>query len=98
VIPVIGPVTSLALTVHPLDVPDTSWVSISLVAGDRDTLFTVRHRQWEFFPKRVLVIDGERSPLMPGRYALVLESWMGGQKAPAWPMARYLFELRPRRP
>ena len=98
VIPVVGPVRSLALTVRPLDVPDTSWVSISLVAGDGDTLFSVRHRQWEFFPKRVLMIDGEDSPLRPGKYALVLASLIGGDGSQSHQMSRYLFELRRHQP
>ena len=95
VIPVIGPVPRLALAVRPLDLPDTSWVQVSLVRGDRDTMLTVLHRQWEFLPKRMLVIDGGDVPLEPGRYALVLtgprnDMQAGGQ------MSRYLFELRPR--
>lgn len=96
VIPVMGPVASLALAVRPLDVPDTSWVQVSLVRGDGDTLLTVLHRQWEFFPKRMLVIDGGDAPLEPGRYALVLASLMAGEASPTRQMSRYLFELRPR--
>ena len=97
VIPVIGPVPSLALAVRPLNVPDTAWVSVSLVSGNGDTLFTVHHRQWEFFPRRMLVIDGGDSPLQPGRYALILASLMTGQGALPR-MSHYLFELRPRNP
>jgi len=96
VIPVIGPVPSLALAVRPLDVPDTSWVQVSLVRGDGDTLLTVRHRQWEFFPRRMLVIDGGDAPLEPGRYALVLTSRMADEESPTLRISRYLFELRPR--
>jgi hypothetical protein len=96
VIPVMGPVPSLALAVRPLDLPDTSWVQVSLVRGDRDTMLTVLHRQWEFFPKRMLVIDGGGAPLEPGRYALVLASLVPSDEAARQQMSRYLFELRPR--
>jgi hypothetical protein len=94
VIPVMGPVPRLALAVQPLNLPDSSWVQVSLVRGDRDTMLTVLHRQWEFMPKRMLVIDGGDSPLEPGRYALVL-SPKGGAEALAPQPSRYLFELRP---
>lgn len=97
VIPVMGPVHSLTLSVHPLDIPDTSLVMVSLLDAEGDTLFTMRHRQWEFFPKRVLMIEGGDAPLMPGQYALVLASLITkrGDLIPL--MNRYRFELRPRR-
>jgi hypothetical protein len=95
VIPVMGLVPSLALAVRPLHVPDTSWVQVSLVRGERDTLFTVLHRQWEFFPRRMLVIDGGDAPLEPGRYALVLAGLVPTETR-AKAESRYLFELRPR--
>jgi hypothetical protein len=95
VIPVIGPVPRLVLAVRPLDLPDTSWVQVSLVRGDRDTMLTVLHRQWEFLPKRMLVIDGGDAPLEPGRYALVLTGLRSEVQA-GGPSSRYLFELRPR--
>ena len=95
VIPVMGPVPSLALAVRPLDLPDTSWVQVSLVRGDRDTMLTVLHRQWEFLPKRMLVIEGGDAPLEPGRYALVLTSPKSGAETRSAQTSRYLFELRP---
>ena len=96
VIPVVGPVGSLALSVRPLDVPDTAMVMVVLLAADGDTLFKVRHRQWEFFPKQVLVIDGGRSPLPPGPYVLELASLVSQPDGPVRQMYRYPFELRPR--
>jgi hypothetical protein len=95
VIPVMGPVPSLALAVRPLHVPDTSWVQVSLVRGESDTVFTVLHRQWEFFPRRMLVIDGGDQPLEPGQYALVLAGLVPAESSTP-PVSRYLFELRPR--
>lgn len=96
VIPVAGPVHSLALNVRPLDVPDTSLVFVSLVTAAGDTLLSVRHRQWEFFPRRVLVIEGTDQPLEPGQYALVLASMITGQSSVIPTISRYRFELRPR--
>jgi hypothetical protein len=96
VIPVVGAVRSLALAVHPLSIPDTSLVMISLVNAEGDTLFAVRHRQWEFFPKRVLMIDGADEPLPPGEYALVMASLISQRGIPTPLMSRYRFELRPR--
>ena len=96
VIPVVGPVGSLALSVRPLDVPDTAMVMVVLLAADGDTLFKVRHRQWEFFPKQVLVIDGGRSPLPPGPYVLELASLIAQPEGPVRQLYRYPFELRPR--
>jgi hypothetical protein len=98
VIPVVGPVSSLALSIRPLSIPDTSLVMISLLNSQGDTLFAVRHRQWEFFPKRVLMIDGAREPLRPGQYALVLASLIGQEGRITPLMSRYRFELRPRIP
>jgi hypothetical protein len=95
VIPVMGPVNSLALQVRPLNIPDTSLVMVSLLNADGDTLFAVRHRQWEFFPKRVLMIEGDES-LAPGQYALVLASLITDRGARIPLMSRYRFELRPR--
>jgi hypothetical protein len=96
VIPVVGPVGSLALSVRPLDVPDTAMVMVVLLAANGDTLFKVRHRQWEFFPKQVLVIDGGRSPLPPGPYVLELASLIAQPQGPVRQLYRYPFELRPR--
>jgi hypothetical protein len=96
VIPVIGPVGSLALSVRPLDVPDTSMVLVSLLGAEGDTLFAVRHRQWQFFPKQVLVIDGGRAPLSPGPYVLELASVISGDEGAVRQRYRYPFELRPR--
>lgn len=96
VIPVVGPVGSLALSVRPLDVPDTAMVMVVLLAADGDTLFKVRHRQWEFFPKQVLVIDGGRSPLPPGPYVLELASLIAQPGGQVRQLYRYPFELRPR--
>ena len=96
VIPVVGPVGSLALSVRPLDVPDTAMVMVVLLAANGDTLFKVRHRQWEFFPKQVLVIDGGRSPLPPGPYVLELASLIAQPEGTVRQLYRYPFELRPR--
>jgi len=96
VIPVVGPVGSLALSVRPLDVPDTSMVLISLLGAKGDTLFSVRHRQWQFFPRQVLVIDGGRSPLSPGAYELELASVIASNRGAVSQRYRYPFELRPR--
>lgn len=97
VIPVVGAVRSLALAVKPLSIPDTSLVRISLVDSMGDTLFTANHRQWEFFPRRVLMIDGGTDePLQPGEYALVMASLITQRGMPTPLMSRYRFELRPR--
>ena len=96
VIPVMGPVGSLALSVRPLDVPDTSMVLVSLLGAEGDTLFAVRHRQWQFFPRQVLVIDGGRAPLTPGAYVLELASVIASEQGAVPQRYRYPFELRPR--
>jgi hypothetical protein len=43
VIPVAGPVSSLALAVRPLNVPDTSLVTVALLDARGNTLFSVAH-------------------------------------------------------
>jgi hypothetical protein len=94
VISVVGPLTSLALGFKPLNVPDTSLVTVSLLDAGGDTLYAVSYRQWEFRPKRFLVIDRARAPLTPGEYALVLGSQFAKAGAEIEKTARYRFELR----
>jgi hypothetical protein len=50
--------------------------------------------QWEFRPKRFLVIDRGGEPLTPGQYALVLGSQIAKAGAEIEKTARYRFELR----
>ena len=52
------------------------------------------YRQWEFRPKRFLVIDRGETPLTPGQYALVLGSQFAKAGAEIERTARYRFELR----
>jgi hypothetical protein len=94
VIPVVGPLSSLALGFKPLNVPDTSLVTVSLMDAGGDTLYAVSYRQWEFRPKRFLVIDRARAPLTPGEYALVLGSQIAKAGAEIEKTARYRFELK----
>lgn len=96
VIPIVGPVRNLALGFKPLNVPDTSMVTVSLLGAAGDTLFAVRYRQWEFEPRRMLLIDRHDAPLAPGQYALVLASLIDAGGAPSVRSSRYRFELRPR--
>ena len=42
-------------------------MTVTLVGASGDTLLSGRHRQWEFFPKRVLMIESGRTALEPGR-------------------------------
>ena len=95
VIPVVGPLSSLALGFKPLNVPDSSLVTVSLLDAGGDTLYAVSYRQWEFRPKRFLVIDRAQAPLTPGEYALVLGSQVAKAGAEIEKTARYRFELRP---
>jgi hypothetical protein len=94
VIPVVGPLSTLALGFKPLNVPDTSLVTVSLLDASGDTLYAVSYRQWEFRPKRFLVIDRAAEPLTPGQYALVLGSQIAKAGAEIEKTARYRFELR----
>ena len=94
VIPVVGPLSTLALGFKPLNVPDTSLVTVSLLDAGGDTLYAVSYRQWEFRPKRFLVIDRGQTPLTPGQYALVLGSQFAKAGAEIERTARYRFELR----
>jgi hypothetical protein len=94
VIPVVGPLSSLALGFKPLNVPDTSLVTVSLLDVRGDTLYAVSYRQWEFRPKRFLVIDRAQAPFTPGEYALVLGSQIAKAGAEIEKTARYRFELR----
>ena len=94
VIPVVGPLSTLALGFKPLNVPDTSLVTVSLLDAGGDTLYAVSYRQWEFRPKRFLVIDRAQAPLTPGEYALVLGSQFAKAGAEIERTARYRFELR----
>jgi len=94
VIPVVGPLSSLALGFKPLNVPDTSLVTVSLLDAGGDTLYAVSYRQWEFRPKRFLVIDRNEAPLTPGSYALVLASQIAKAGREIEKEARYRFELR----
>ena len=95
VIPVVGPLSTLALGFKPLNVPDTSLVMVSLLDARGDTLYAVSYRQWEFRPKRFLVIDRAQAPLTPGEYALVLGSQFAKAGAEIERTSRYRFELRP---
>jgi len=94
VIPVVGPLSSLALGFKPLNVPDTSLVTVSLLDSQGDTLYAVSYRQWEFRPKRFLVIDRGQAELTPGQYALVLGSQIAKAGEEIERTARYRFELR----
>ena len=94
VIPVVGPLSTLALGFKPLNVPDTSLVTVSLLDSQGDTLYAVSYRQWEFRPKRFLVIDRAQAPLTPGQYALVLGSQIAKAGEEIERTARYRFELR----
>ena len=94
VIPVVGPLSTLALGFKPLNVPDTSLVTVSLLDAGGDTLYAVSYRQWEFRPKRFLVIDRGEAQLTPGQYALVLGSQIAKAGAEIEKTARYRFELR----
>jgi len=94
VIPVVGPLSSLALAFKPLNVPDTSLVTVSLLDAGGDTLYAVSYRQWEFRPKRCFVIDRAEAPLTPGQYALVLGSQIAKAGEEIEKTARYRFELR----
>jgi len=94
VIPVVGPLSTLALGFKPLNVPDSSLVTVSLLDAGGDTLYAVSYRQWEFRPKRFLVIDRGETPLTPGQYALVLGSQIAKAGSEIEKTARYRFELR----
>jgi len=94
VIPVVGPLSTLALGFKPLNVPDTSLVTVSLLDARGDTLYAVSYRQWEFRPKRFLVIDRAQAPFTPGEYALVLGSQIAKAGAEIEKTSRYRFELR----
>lgn len=96
VIPVLGPLSTLALGIKPLDVPDTSLVTLSLLDARGDTLYAVRYRQWELRPHRLLLIDRADATLEPGRYALVLASRFARAGDPIERTSRYRFELRER--
>jgi len=96
VIPVVGPLTTLALGFKPLNVPDTSLVTVSLLDATGDTLYAVSYRQWEFRPKRCLVIERPDRALAPGQYALVLGSQIAKAGEEIERTARYRFELRER--
>src|SRR5262245_12985185 len=98
VIPVVGPLSTLALGFKPLNVPDTSLVTMSLLDAGGDTLYAVSYRQWEFRPKRFVVIDRGETPLTPGQYALVLGSQIAKAGAEIERTARYRFELRSNEP
>ena len=95
VIPVVGPLSSLALGFKPLNVPDSSLVTVSLLDAGGDTLYAVSYRQWEFRPKRFLVIDRAQAPLTPGEYALVLGSQFAKAGSAIEKTARYRFQLKP---
>ncbi|TMA25013.1 MAG: zf-HC2 domain-containing protein [Deltaproteobacteria bacterium] len=94
VIPVAGPLSSLALGFKPLNVPDTSLVTVSLLDAFGDTLYAVSYRQWEFRPRRCLVIDRGEATLTPGQYALVLGSQIAKAGDEIERKLRYRFELR----
>jgi len=94
VIPVVGPLTTLALGFKPLNVPDTSLVTVSLLDARGDTLYAVSYRQWEFRPTRCLVIERPDAALTPGQYALVLGSQIAKAGEEIERTARYRFELR----
>jgi hypothetical protein len=94
VIPVAGPLSSLALGFKPLNVPDTSLVTVSLLDASGDTLYAASYRQWEFRPKRFLVIDRGEEMLTPGQYALVLASQIAKAGREIEKRSRYRFELR----
>ncbi len=94
VIPVMGPLSTLALGIKPLDVPDTSLVTLSLLDARGDTLYAMRYRQWELRPNRLLLIDGEDATLSPGQYALVLASGFARAGEAIARSSRYRFELR----
>src|SRR5262252_7834057 len=94
VIPVVGPLSTLALGFKPLNVPDTSLVTVSLLDAGGDTLYAVSYRQWEFRPKRFLVIERPDRALAPGQYALVLGSQIAKAGEEIERTARYRFELR----
>ena len=96
VIPVAGPLNTLALAFKPLNVPDTSLVTVSLLDATGDTLYAVSYRQWEFRPKRFLVIDRGDAALTPGQYALVLGSQIARAGEEIERTSRYRFELRER--
>ena len=95
---VIRKVTPLMVTgvpsFKPLNVPDTSLVTVSLLDAGGDTLYAVSYRQWEFRPKRCFVIDRAEAPLTPGQYALVLGSQIAKAGEGIEKTARYRFELR----
>ena len=85
---------ALALAFKPLNVPDTSLVTVSLLDATGDTLYAVSYRQWEFRPKRFLVIDRGDAALTPGQYALVLGSQIAKAGEEIERTSRYRFELR----
>lgn len=94
VIPIAGALQSLALGIKPLDVPDTSLVRVSLLDMRGRTLFTVQYRQWEFAPRRMLLIDRKGAPLTPGQYVVELASQIEKHGEPLARTSRYRFELR----
>ena len=96
VIRVVGPLSTLAVGFKPLNVPDTSLVTVSLLDPAGDTLYAVSYRQWEFRPKRFLVIDRAEAPLTPGQYALELASHFARAGEAIERRSRYRFELRAR--
>ncbi len=98
VIPVAGALTSLALGIKPLNVPDTSLVTVSLLDAAGRQLFAVQYRQWEFEPRRMIVIDRENEPLTPGQYAVVLASEVEKHGERFTRASRYRFELRAQSP
>jgi hypothetical protein len=87
-----GPV----LGIKPLDVPDASLVTLSLLDARGDTLYAMRYRQWELRPSRLLLIDREDATLAPGLYALVLASGFARAGDAIERISRYRFELRER--
>ena len=96
VIPVVGPLSTLALGIKPLDVPDTSLVTLSLLNASGDTLYAMRYRQWELRPNQMLLIDRPDATLAPGLYALVLASEFAQAGDAVGKISRYRFELRER--
>lgn len=96
VIPVVGPLSTLALGIKPLDVPDTSLVTLSLLNASGDTLYAMRYRQWELRPNQMLLIDRPDATLAPGLYALVLASEFAKAGDAIEKISRYRFELRER--
>jgi hypothetical protein len=91
-----GPLSTLAPGIKPLDVPDTSLVALSLLDARGDTLYAMRYRLWELRPNRLLLIDREDATLAPGQYALLLASGFARAGDAIERISRYRFELRER--